>query len=98
MAVATKTIPQTLRGMRDILPSQMVLRQYVVGVLRDVFERYGFEPTETPAIEYADTLLGKYGEEADRLVYTFDDRGGRRVGLRYDLTVPLARIAAQSTP
>jgi len=93
--VATKTTPQTLKGMRDILPSQMVLRQYVVGVLRQVFERYGFEPAETPALEYADTLLGKYGEDADRLVYTFDDRGGRRVGLRYDLTVPLARISAQ---
>src|SRR5512140_1035674 len=81
--------------MRDILPSQMVLRQYVTGVLREVFERYGFEPAETPSLEYADTLLGKYGEDADRLVYTFDDRGGRRVGLRYDLTVPLARISAQ---
>jgi histidyl-tRNA synthetase len=97
--VATKTPPksppQTLKGMRDILPSQMVLRQYVIGLLREVFERYGFEPAETPALEYADTLLGKYGEDADRLVYTFDDRGGRRVGLRYDLTVPLARVAAQ---
>lgn len=93
--MAPKTTPQTLKGMRDILPSQMVLRQYVVACLREVFERYGFEPAETPAIEYADTLLGKYGEEADKLVYTFDDRGGRRVGLRYDLTVPLARISAQ---
>jgi histidyl-tRNA synthetase len=90
----SKVAPQVLRGMRDILPDKMILRQYVIGVLRDVFETYGFEPLETPAIEYAEVLEGKSGDEADTLMYKFEDRGGRRVGLRYDLTVPLARVAA----
>ncbi len=92
--MAAKVAPQVLKGMRDILPARMILRQYVVGVLRDVFGRFGFEPLETPAIEYAETLEGKYGDEADKLIYSFEDRGGRRVGLRYDLTVPLARVVA----
>ena len=92
--MAAREAPQVLRGMRDYLPTRMILRQYVVDVLRDVFERFGFEPLETPAIEYAETLEGKFGEEADKLIYRFEDRGGRRVGLRYDLTVPLARVVA----
>ena len=90
----SKVAPQVLRGMRDILPEKMILRQYVIGVLRSVFESYGFEPLETPAIEYAEVLEGKGGDEADTLMYRFEDRGGRKVGLRYDLTVPLARVVA----
>ncbi len=86
--------PQVLRGMRDFLPDRMILRHHVTGIFRSVFERYGFEPLDTPAIEYAETLEGKYGEEADKLIYKFEDRGGRQVGLRYDLTVPLARVVA----
>jgi len=86
--------PQVLRGMRDFLPDRMILRHHVTAVFRSVFERYGFEPLDTPAVEYAETLEGKYGEEADKLIYKFEDRGGRAVGLRYDLTVPLARVVA----
>src|SRR5262245_1412847 len=86
--------PRALQGMRDFLPERMILRNWVIGQLRDVFERFGFEPLDTPAVEYAETLKGKYGEDADKLIYTFEDRGGRPVGLRYDLTVPLARIVA----
>ncbi|MDH7569606.1 MAG: ATP phosphoribosyltransferase regulatory subunit, partial [Armatimonadota bacterium] len=86
--------PQVLRGMRDFLPGRMILRQRVIATFRSVFERFGFEPLDTPALEYAETLEGKYGEEADKLIYKFEDRGGRRVGLRYDLTVPLARVVA----
>ena len=89
-----KIAPRILRGTRDFLPQTMLLRQHVMGVLRHTFERFGFEPLETPAIELAQTLEGKYGPEGDRLVYRFDDRGGRPVGLRYDLTVPLARVVA----
>jgi histidyl-tRNA synthetase len=85
--------PQVLRGMRDFLPEQMLLRQHVIGTFRDVFERYGFEPIETPVIEYLEVLTGKYGED-EKLIYHFQDRGGRDVGLRYDLTVPLARFVA----
>jgi histidyl-tRNA synthetase len=89
-----KATPQVLKGMRDFLPRRMILRQYVMDQLRVVFERFGFEPLQTPALEYAETLEGKFGEEADKLIYKFEDRGGRQVGLRYDLTVPLARIVA----
>jgi histidyl-tRNA synthetase len=79
--------------MRDILPQQMVLRQHVISTFRRVFERYGFEPIETPVLEYLDVLTGKYGED-EKLIYHFTDRGGREVGMRYDLTVPLARFVA----
>lgn len=86
---------QTLKGFRDFLPSEAKKREYVIDTLRKVFISYGFEPLETPALEYADVLLGKYGEDADKLLYTFIDRGGRRVGMRYDQTVPLSRVVAQ---
>lgn len=85
--------PQVLKGMRDFVPQQMLLRQHVIATFRSVFERYGFEPIETPVIEYLDVLTGKYGED-EKLIYHFEDRGGREVGLRYDLTVPLARFVA----
>lgn len=87
--------PQTLKGFRDFLPAAAMKRQYVIGKIKGVFERFGFDPLETPALEYAETLLGKYGSEADKLLYLFEDRGGRRVGLRYDQTVPAARVVAQ---
>ena len=63
--------------------------------MRKVFESYGFEPLETPALEYAEILEGKYGEEGEKLMYKFEDNGGRKVALRYDQTVPLARVVAQ---
>lgn len=86
---------QTLKGFRDFLPEQMRKRQYVIGVIKNVFESYGFDPLETPALEYEDILLGKYGEEGDKLLYRFVDNGDRKVALRYDQTVPTARVAAQ---
>lgn len=89
-----KTTPQVLKGMRDFLPPRMILRHYVIDELRRVFERFGFEPLQTPSVEYAETLEGKFGEEADKLIYKFEDRGGREIGLRYDLTVPLARVVS----
>ena len=92
----TKKIkPQTLKGFRDFLPKDMVIRQKVIETLKIVFESYGFEPLETPALEYADTLLGKSGKEAEKLMYLFKDSGGRDVGLRYELTISLARVMAQ---
>lgn len=87
--------PRTLKGFRDFLPKEARKRQYVMDTLRKVFESYGFEPLETPALEYEEILTGKYGEEGDKLMYRFEDNGGRRVALRYDQTVPLARVAAQ---
>lgn len=86
---------QTLKGFRDFLPIEERKRQYVIAKLKDVFESYGFEPLETPALEYEEILAGKYGMEGDKLMYRFEDLGGRRVALRYDQTVPLARVIAQ---
>lgn len=85
--------PQVLKGFRDYLPEAMILRQRIIGTFRAIFERHGYEPLDTPAIEYLEILTGKAGEN-ERLMYRFQDQGGRDVGLRYDLTVPLARVAA----
>jgi len=85
--------PQVLKGFRDYLPQQMLLRQRVLGIIRSVFERHGFEPLDTPALEYMEILTGKAGEN-EKLMYHFEDQGGREIGLRYDLTVPLARVVA----
>ena len=88
------------RGMRDFLPEDVRRRQYVIGVIADVYQRYGFEPLETPAVENIETLIGKYGDEGDRLIFRILKRGeeGKSgeadLALRYDLTVPLARVVA----
>lgn len=87
--------PQTLKGFRDFLPKEAKKRQYAITTLKEVFESFGFEPLETPALEYEEILLGKYGQEGDKLMYRFEDNGKRRVALRYDQTVPLARVIAQ---
>ncbi|HSX08525.1 MAG TPA: histidine--tRNA ligase [Candidatus Saccharimonadales bacterium] len=87
--------PQTLKGFRDFLPREKRKRQYVVSQLTDVFESFGFEPLETPTLEYEEILSGKYGEEGDKLMYRFEDNGKRRVAMRYDQTVPLSRVVAQ---
>lgn len=86
---------QTLKGFRDFLGDEARKRQWLIENIRAVFERYGFEPLETPALEYESLLLGKYGAEADKLIYGFEDKGKRRVALRYDQTIPTARIVAQ---
>ena len=84
---------RVLKGFRDYLPEQMILRQQIIAIFREIFERHGFEPLDTPALEYLDVLTGKAGEN-EKLMYRFEDAGGREVGLRYDLTVPLARVVA----
>jgi len=84
---------QTLQGFRDYLPDAMRLRQQVIDTVRKVYELYGYEPLDTPALESASLLLGKYGDE-EKLIYHFQDNGKREVALRYDLTVPLARVVA----
>lgn len=86
--------PRTLPGFRDFLPADALARNFVIAKMKKVFEQFGYDPLETPAMEYAETLLGKYGNEADKLLYSFKDRGQREVGLRYDQTVPLARVVA----
>lgn len=84
--------PQILRGFRDFLPERMLLRQTVIGRFRNVFESHGFEPIDTPVLEYYETLTGNIDDE--KLIYHFEDQGGREVGMRFDLTVPLARFVA----
>lgn len=86
---------QTLKGFRDFLPKEARKRQFVLNTLKKMFELYGFEPLETPTLEYEEVLTGKYGEEGDKLMYKFTDRGERKVAMRYDQTVPLARVVAQ---
>jgi histidyl-tRNA synthetase len=95
------TTTHPVRGMRDFLPEDVRRRQHVIGVIADVYQKYGFEPLETPAVESLETLLGKYGEEGDKLIFKILKRGegaesGQAdLGLRYDLTVPLARVVAE---
>jgi len=87
--------PRTLKGFRDYLPAAMLPRERIIDTARRVFRSYGFSPIDTPALEYLEILLGKGGAETDKQLYRFQDHGGRDVGLRFDLTVPLARFAAQ---
>src|SRR5438046_3009228 len=86
--------PKTLKGFKDYLPQEQALRLKIIDTCREVFELYGFLPLDTPALEYAETLENKIGED-EKLIYKFEDRGGRQVALRYDLTVSLARVIAQ---
>lgn len=125
-----KGLTQPAKGTRDFLPEELRKRSYVTGIIREVYESHGFQPLETPSFERLDTLLGKYGDEGDQLVFKILHRGeplvkgiraasafvaqeqnivrGRSgetapgaerllsdLGLRYDLTVPLARVYAE---
>jgi histidyl-tRNA synthetase len=87
--------PRTLRGFRDYLPEQQIPREWMLEQARRVYRSYGFAPIDTPALEYTEILLGKGGAESDKLIYRFKDHGDRDVALRFDLTVPFARFAAQ---
>ena len=95
------------RGTRDFLPADVRKREYVIGIIKQVYESYGFEPLETPAVENIETLMGKYGEEGNQLIFKILKRGEKLaesvesgesgltdLALRYDLTVPLARVVA----
>lgn len=102
---------QPARGMRDFLPSDVRKREYVIGIIKEVYQKYGFEPLETPSVENLETLMGKYGEEGNQLIFKILERGEKiqkkiaegsiksenelsDLALRYDLTVPLARVVA----
>ncbi len=88
----------TPKGMNDYLPEEQILKQQVLDALRQIFEKYGFSPLETPALEKYDTLTvkGAGGTEVGKEIFTLKDRGGRKLGLRFDLTVPLARVVASN--
>ncbi len=87
--------PRTLRGFRDYPPELMIPRERLMEQARKVYRSYGFAPIDTPALEYTEILLGKGGAETDKQLYRFTDHGGRDVALRFDLTVPFARFAAE---
>ncbi len=101
VAVVPSQSTKPARGTRDFLPEDIRRRDYVIGIVRDVYQRYGFEPLETPAFENIETLMGKYGEEGNQLVFKILKRGEEAktgeadLALRYDLTVPLARVVAE---
>ena len=88
---------QTVKGFRDFLPQDAQKRRFVLQKITSVYQKFGFEPLETPTLEYAETLKGKYGEE-EKLIYEFETKGGDKVAMRYDQTVPLARVVAQYGP
>ena len=92
-----KTIqPRLPKGMRDILPRQMILRQHVMAIVEQTFTEFGFEPLITPAVELSEILLGKYGAEGEKLIFMVEHPGGKEsLALRYDLSVPLSRVVAQ---
>ena len=97
--------PRTLKGFRDYLPETMIPRERLIATAQRVYRSFGFSPIDTPALEYTEILLGKHleqsseksagGEETEKQLYRFRDHGDRDVGLRFDLTVPLARFVAQ---
>lgn len=87
--------PKTLKGFRDYLPEVMIPREKMMEIARGVYRQYGFVPIDTPALEYLEILTGKGSDETERQLYRFEDHGGRQVGMRFDLTVPLARFVAQ---
>ena len=87
--------PHVLKGFRDYLPPMMMAREQLIDTARNVYRSFGFSPIDTPALEYSEILLGKGGDESDKQLFRFTDRGNRDVALRFDLTVPFARFAAQ---
>lgn len=87
--------PRTLKGFRDYPPDLAIPRERMMERARSVYRSFGFVPIDTPALEYTEVLLGKGGEETDKQLFRFIDHGGRDVALRFDLTIPFARFAAQ---
>lgn len=92
----SKIAPRTFKGARDFFPEQMLHREQILHMMREIFKKYGYAPMETPAIEYLDVLTGKYGDDADRLIYRLNYKNGTKdeAALHYDLTVPFSRAVA----
>ena len=88
--------PRTLKGFRDFPPEAMIPREWIIDTARRVYRSYGFSPIDTPALEHLEILTGKGSAETDKQMYKFEDPGGRMVGMRFDLTIPLARFVAKN--
>ena len=86
--------PKVLKGFRDILPEKEIKRKMIISILEKTFGKFGFQPIDTPVLEYRDVLLGKGGGDTDKQLYSFKDNGKRDVAMRFDLTVPFARFMA----
>jgi len=93
--MAKKITPRTLKGFRDYLPETMIPRRNIIETAARIYQSYGFVPIDTPALEYLEILTGKGSDETDKQLYSFQDKGGRDLGMRFDLTVPLARFVSQ---
>ena len=91
-----KLTVQRLKGFNDFFADDMKLRRYVISVFEETFEKYGYEPLETPALEMSELMLGQSGEEAEKLFYRFDDPGGRDVMLKYEVMTSMCRAVAQN--
>src|SRR6266571_3832282 len=87
--------PRLSRGLRDLMPDQMLARLEMLATIRHVYELYGFVPLNTPAIEYLDILSGTAGQETQQSLFHVTNPEREELGLRFDLTVPLARVIAQ---
>ncbi|OGC51152.1 histidine--tRNA ligase [candidate division WWE3 bacterium RIFCSPLOWO2_01_FULL_39_13] len=85
---------QPLRGFRDFLPQEVQKRQWLINKIRKVFEKWGYEPLETPTLEPLEIFEGQIGEE-EKLFFKFEDAGRRKVALRYDQTVPACRVMGE---
>ena len=85
---------KNVKGTYDYLPNEQRIRNFINDTLKDIFEKYGYQPLETPILCYYDLLAGKYDETNDLLneIYKLSDQGKRNLGLRYDLTVPFAKF------
>lgn len=86
--------PQTLKGFNDWFAEDVKLREFVIGTLKSVFEKYGYEPLETPALEYSELIMGQSGEEAEKQYYRFKDQGSRDVMLKYEVMISMCRAVA----
>lgn len=98
MSKSIHITPRLLKGFRDYMPKDLAIRNRIINRAAQAFEQFGFQPLETPALEYSEVLMGKYGTEGEKLLYRFRDNGDRDISMRYDLTVPLARVVAQHRP
>lgn len=87
--------PQTLKGFQDFLPEEMIARQGVIDAIRGVYERFGFVPIDSPVMEYLETLTGAAGTEVNKEIFTLESPEGEQAAMRFDLTVPFARIVSQ---
>ncbi len=91
-----RKVPKRLKGFNDFFAEDMIIREFVIKTFKETFERYGYEPLETPALEYSELLLGQSGEEAEKQFYRFEDNGGRDVMLRFEVMTAMCRAVAQN--